>query len=95
MKKITAIIERTKDGLYSVAPADGGELEYGIIGEGRTPEDAIADFQKVYKAMRARYAELGKRFTEVDFNYTIDTPSVRYAQPQIYISSNVQQAVLI
>lgn len=75
MKKITAIIEMAKDGWCSVAPLNSSELEYGIMGEGRTPNEAIADFQRVYEAMKTRYAELDKRFSEAEFSYAIDTRS--------------------
>lgn len=73
MKNIIAIIATTADGWCSVAPLNSEQLEYGIMGEGRTPIEAVTDFENVYQAMKEQYAKLGRPFTEVKFSYAFDT----------------------
>jgi predicted RNase H-like HicB family nuclease len=67
-KKVRAIIEKCKDGGYSVYP-DWGKTKstYSIIGDGDTKEEAVADFQTAYNEMKAYYAEIGENFKEVEF----------------------------
>ncbi|GAB6394572.1 MAG: hypothetical protein MdMp024_0884 [Bacteroidales bacterium] len=72
-KKVRAIIEKCKDGGYSVYP-DWGKTKsmYSIIGEGDTKEESVADFQTAYKEMKAYYAEIGEIFQEVEFVFYDD-----------------------
>lgn len=53
----------------------GNDLDYGIRGEGGTAAKTIADFKESYGEMRDFYAEQGKFFEEVDFDFCYDMPS--------------------
>jgi predicted RNase H-like HicB family nuclease len=72
--KVKAIIEKCKDGGYSVYP-DWGKIKstYSIIGDGNTKEEAVADFQTAYNEMKAYYAEIGEKFQEVEFVFYDDS----------------------
>lgn len=49
--KVTAIIERSKDGLYSIyTEEETGNI--GLHGFGDTPEEAIKDFWEAYEEMK-------------------------------------------
>ncbi len=76
MKSVKSVIERAKDGSYSIyMDIDVKDLSYLITGTGKTIEDAKKDFETGYEEMKAYYAEKGKYFEEVEFDYTIDVVS--------------------
>ena len=54
---------------------DDTPLDYGCIGEGKTVEETIADFQSAYDEMREHYKEEGKVFEEVELEFFYDTAS--------------------
>lgn len=74
MKKVKAIIERANDGNYSVY-MDDDNLSYLITGTGVTAEQAIESFKENYEDMKRYYAEKGKDFEEVEFDYQYDMAS--------------------
>ena len=73
MKKVKVFIEMSEYG-YS-AYMDDTPLDYGCIGEGKTVEETIADFQSAYDEMREHYKEEGKEFEEVELEFFYDTAS--------------------
>ncbi len=78
MKIINAFIEIGQDGTYSIY-TDDMRLDYAINGQGATVEEAKADFMSVYEGMKALYAEEGKSFEEVEFEFKSDVVSyLRY-----------------
>ena len=74
MKKVKAIIERAGDGNYSVY-MDADNISYLITGTGTTAAEAIASFKENYEDMKRYYAEEGKEFEELDFDYQYDMAS--------------------
>ncbi len=74
MKKVKAIIERGRDGLYSIYMGCD-DLDYGIHGLGDSEAEARADFMLAYKEMREHYQETGKHFEEVEFEFKTDVVS--------------------
>lgn len=74
MKNVRAIIERAKDGNYSVY-MDADDMSYLITGTGKTVEEAIECFKGGYEDMKQYYAEEGKEFEEVEFDYKYDMAS--------------------
>lgn len=74
MKKIKAIIERATDGNYSVY-MDADEMSYLVTGTGKTVEEAVECFKNGYEDMKEYYAEEGKEFEEVEFDYQYDMAS--------------------
>ncbi len=71
MKKVEAIIERGRDGLYSIY-MDCDTLNYGVIGTGDTENEAKEDFMLAYEEMKEHYQESGHHFEEVDFDFKTD-----------------------
>lgn len=70
MRKVTAIIERGKDGTYDVYLADYSGLPFGLLGQGRTVEETQRDLYAALDDMRRCYAEVGKYFPMcVDFEF--------------------------
>ena len=76
MKKVRVFIERGKDGSYGAYMPDDNVLDYGIIGDGATAAEAIADFRQAYEEMRLFYQEEGRPFKEVEFEFSYDVPSM-------------------
>lgn len=75
MKKVRVFIERGADGSYSAYMPDDNGLEYGIIGDGQTVDDAKADIIASYEEMKEFFAEEGKPFTEIEMSFSFDTAS--------------------
>lgn len=74
MRKVQAIIERAADGNYSVY-MDVDDMSYLVTGTGKTAEEAINCFKGGYEDMKRYYAEEGKEFEEVEFDYQYDMAS--------------------
>lgn len=74
MKRVKAIIERASDGNYSVY-MDADDISYLITGTGATAKEAIESFVVNYEDMKRYYAEEGKDFEEVEFDYQYDMAS--------------------
>lgn len=75
MKTVRVFIERGKDGTYGAYMPDDNHLSYGVIGDGATAADAIADFKATYEEMRTAALAEGRKFEEVDFAFSYDIPS--------------------
>lgn len=74
MSKITAIIERGADGLYSVYVATRS-FRYGIIGTGATVNEALSDWREGLKEMKEYVEESGGVFPDVDVAFKYDVAS--------------------
>ena len=72
-KQVKVFIEKSSFG-YS-AYMDDTPLSYNVIGEGRTVEETIADFNKSYEGMREYYKQHGKPFEEILYEFYYDTAS--------------------
>jgi hypothetical protein len=76
MNKVKAFIERGKDGTYGVyVDLEDNTLDYGVIGEGRTADEAVADFLGCYNDMKASFAKDSQEFKESQFEFHYDTAS--------------------
>lgn len=75
MKKVRVFIERGSDGNYSAYMPDDDDLSYGITGTGQTIEETVKDFKDAYEGMKEYYAQEGKPFEEVAFDFSYDIPS--------------------
>ena len=73
MKKVKVFIEQSSYGFS--AYMDDTPLSYSVIGEGKTVEEAIEDFNKSYAGMREYYERNGKAFEEVEYEFFYDTAS--------------------
>jgi len=76
MIKVKALIERGADGTYGVY-IDLGEnrLNYGVIGDGSSVNDAIDDFYGCYEDMKKSYENDNQYFQEAEFEFHYDTAS--------------------
>jgi len=70
-RKVKAIIEQASDGNYSVY-MDADDMDYLVTGTGKTEEEAIQCFKDGYDDIKKYYAEEGKDFEEVEFDYVHD-----------------------
>jgi len=76
MIKIKAFIERGNDGTFGVyVDLDESRLNYGIIGEGNTVNEAIEDFIGCYEDMKKSFEKDNQSFQEVEFTFHYDTAS--------------------
>ena len=69
MEQVKAFIAREKDGTYSIFVDDKAPINYGLVGEGDTVEEAIAEWNKTYEAMKQSYAEDNMPFVEAQFSF--------------------------
>lgn len=66
--KITAIIERSKDGLYSIYTEE--EIKgIGLHGYGLTPEEAINDFWLAYDELKEMVEDIPEISVTFKHNY--------------------------
>jgi predicted RNase H-like HicB family nuclease len=76
MNRVKAFIERGTDGTYGVyVDLEDNTLNYGIIGDGATVDEAVEDFKAGYLEMKALFEEEGKPFVESEFEFHYDTAS--------------------
>jgi len=73
MKTIKVYIEIADNG-YS-AYMEKNDLNYGLIGEGKTVRETIADFMDAYAEMREYYPTNGLKFEEAKFEFFYDIAS--------------------
>lgn len=73
MKQVKVYIEKSEYGFS--AYMDDTPLDFGCIGEGKTVSDTIADFNAAYAEMRAFYAQSGKLFEEIRYEFYYDVAS--------------------
>jgi predicted RNase H-like HicB family nuclease len=72
--KVTATIEQNSKGRYSAYISDE-RVKFGVLGEGKTVEEAIEDFNIGYEEMKETYLQAGKEFSELEFDFKYDTAS--------------------
>ena len=75
MRTVRVFIERGKDGSYGAYMPDDNNLSYGVIGDGMSAADAIADFKAVYEDMKQAAQAENRKFEEVNFVFSYDLPS--------------------
>lgn len=73
MKKIKVFIEKSEYGFS--AYMDDTPLSYACLGEGKTVEETIEDFNLSYAGMREYYNEIGKHFEEIEYEFFYDVAS--------------------
>lgn len=73
--KVTAIIEKNENSLFSVYVAE--DLPgFDLNGQGYTVEEAKKEFLCVYEEMKELFAEEGKTIPTIEFEYKYDIPSI-------------------
>ena len=72
--KVTAIMEKAKDGYYSCYVEE--DLPgFGLSGFGETAEAAKEDMMKAYQEIKEMQQEEGKEMPELEFTYKYDMQS--------------------
>jgi hypothetical protein len=74
MEKVKAIVERGKDGKFSVY-MDNYDYEFGLAGFGNTVNEAIEDFYNSYKEEMELNNKEGKKTPDLEFNIEYDASS--------------------
>lgn len=74
MITVKAYLNREADGSYSIY-TENDRLNYGLIGEGATAQEAIDEWNETYLATKKSYAERGLPFVEAEFSFAYDVPS--------------------
>jgi hypothetical protein len=76
MNKVKAFIERGNDGTYGVyVDLEDNTLNYGIIGDGSTVDEAIVDFYLCYEDMKKSHEKDNQYFVEAEFEFHYDIAS--------------------
>lgn len=76
MKNIKVFLYHEKDGSFSCYMDNDPELGYGLKGEGKSVQDAIADWYAHYEGMREYFKETGREFVEAEFTFAYDLVSL-------------------
>lgn len=69
MAEVKAYISREKNGTYSIFVDDDAPINYGLIGEGKSVSEAIAEWNSMYNAMKESYEKDNMPFVEADFKF--------------------------
>ena len=72
--KIKVFIESTSDLSYNAYIKE--DMPYGLLGEGKSFEEAKEDFKLCYQEMKETHQEEGMEFTEFDFVFELETQSI-------------------
>ena len=73
--KAQVIIERGADGTFDANMEYIKDIPFGLLGQGKTVAETIADFYNSYEEMRAMYQAEGKTCPALDFEFKYDIPS--------------------
>lgn len=74
--KATAVIERGSDGTYDINLEYREDLNFGLLGQGNTVQEAIEDFYLSRNDIKAWYQESGKPFPDdLEFEFVYDMAS--------------------
>ena len=72
-EKVKVMVEIADCGFS--AYMEENNLDYSCIGEGATAKEAVEDFKRSYEGMRDYFAEVGRPFTEAEFEFCYDIAS--------------------
>jgi len=73
--KVQVIIERGSDGTFDANMEFVKSIPFGLLGQGKTVSEAIADFYNSYSEMQAMYKAENKECPELEFEFKYDMPS--------------------
>lgn len=73
--KAQVIIERGADGTFDANMEYIKDIPFGLLGQGKTVAETIADFYNSYEEMRAMYQAESKTCPALDFEFKYDIPS--------------------
>ncbi|MDR2910065.1 MAG: helix-turn-helix transcriptional regulator [Bacteroidales bacterium] len=73
--KVKVIIERGADGTFDANMEFNKNVPFGLLGQGNTVSETIADFNNSYAEMQAYYANEGNKCPALEFDFKYDIPS--------------------
>ncbi len=73
--KVKVIIERGIDGTFDANMEFLKNVPFGLLGQGSTVAETIADFHNSYAEIRTMYAAEGMLCPVLEFEFTYDVPS--------------------
>ncbi len=74
-RKVTVVVESGKGGFSCFMANDSDDLNFGLIGDGKTAKAAMEDFLIADKEMRESFEEDGKEYPDLDFHFVLDVGS--------------------
>jgi hypothetical protein len=69
LKMIKVYIVRESDGTYSSYMDYKSDLPYGLVGEGNSAAEVMAEWNQAYNDMKELFAQEGKEFVEANFTF--------------------------
>ena len=75
MMKAQVTIERGADGSFDATMEYLEAVPFGLLGQGKTVAETIADFYNSYKEMQGFYSAEGRECPEIEFEFCYDLPS--------------------
>lgn len=75
MEQVKVYICRESDGSFSCYVDENAPINYGLVGEGNTVEEAVNDWNATYEAMKESYAKDNMAFVEAQFTFAYDVAS--------------------
>lgn len=73
--KAQVTIERGSDGSFDATMEYLADVPFGLLGQGKTVAETIADFRNSYREMQEMYKAEGKDAPELEFVFKYDVPS--------------------
>lgn len=74
--KLNVVIEKGNDGTFDAVLEYSDKITFGLLGQGDTVENAIADFYNTYNEMKQLYADEGRDFPDdLEFIFKYDIQS--------------------
>lgn len=73
--KVQVIIERGADGTFDANMEFIKNVPFGLLGQGKTVADTIADFYNSYGEMQAMCKAEGNECPQLEFEFKYDVPS--------------------
>ena len=74
--KLNVVIEKGNDGTFDAVLEYSDKITFGLLGQGDTVENAIADFYNTYNEMKQLYADEGRNFPDdLEFIFKYDIQS--------------------
>ena len=74
--KLNVVIERGNDSTFDAVLEYSDKITFGLLGQGDTVENAIADFYNTYNEMKQLYADEGRDFPDdLEFIFKYDIQS--------------------
>lgn len=71
MITVKVYIVREQDSTYSCYMDEKANLPYGLVGEGSTVAEAMAEWHQAYNDMKELFAQEGKEFVEANFSFIL------------------------